>query len=180
MIEGRPTRKGQSNLSAVEAVPLTQVLPSLLGLALRQALRGERRGLALRPMRGLEHSGYAASGLRSRMGSPASLRPASPGRSAFSAWPSPRSSAACWVAPRARCRGVWRGARLGASFTLGGALRNANLLWSATIGLSSPEGEAVMMLGTLWAYLLPALLGLHQWRPVPLRRAWALALGRRA
>lgn len=52
-----------------------------------------------------------------------------------------------------------------ASFALGGAVRNVSLLWSATLGLAPPEGELVLMLGTLWTLFLPALLGLLNWRP---------------
>jgi hypothetical protein len=61
---------------------------------------------------------------------------------------------------------AWAIARkLLAAFALGGAVRNVSLLWSATLGLAPPEGELVMMLGTLWTLLLPALLGLlNGWR----------------
>lgn len=61
-----------------------------------------------------------------------------------------------------------------ATFALGGAVRNISLLWSATTGLAPPEGELVMMLGTLWTLLLPALLGVAVSRP--LRLGWSLAL----
>lgn len=54
--------------------------------------------------------------------------------------------------------------RLGAAFALGGAVRNVSLLWSATMGLGTPEGEAVMMLGTFWTFILPAMLALVRWR----------------
>jgi hypothetical protein len=61
-------------------------------------------------------------------------------------------------------------------FALGGAVRNVSLLWSATLGLAPPEGDLVMMLGTLWTLLLPALLGLRLWSPLRLGRALALAV----
>ena len=60
-----------------------------------------------------------------------------------------------WVAAR-------RQPELARGFALAGAVRNVSLLWSATLGLSPPEGQLVMMLGTLWTLLLPALLGLRQ------------------
>ncbi len=60
-------------------------------------------------------------------------------------------------------------------FALGGAVRDASLLWSATISLAPPEGEPVKMPGTLWALLLPALLGLLNRQPAPLARALAVA-----
>jgi hypothetical protein len=59
------------------------------------------------------------------------------------------------------------------SFALGGAVRNVSLLWSATLGLTPPEGELVMMLGTLWTLLLPALLGLLTWQRYRLGSAMA-------
>ena len=55
-------------------------------------------------------------------------------------------------------------------FALGDAVRNVGLLWIATIALAPPEGELVMMLGTLWTLLLPAVLGLRNWRLLGLDR----------
>jgi len=65
---------------------------------------------------------------------------------------------------------------LGTTFALGGAVRNVSLLWSATIGISTPVGEAVMMLGTLWTFTLPALLGLRGWQSNRLSRSIAVAM----
>ena len=66
--------------------------------------------------------------------------------------------------------GRFGGARLGAAFALSGALRNVSLLWSATAGLGTPDAEAVMILGTLWTFVLPALLALCRWPLARLER----------
>ena len=163
-----------------QRVAMMVALPSLLGLALRQALRGERRGPALRPMRGFGTLGLCGIGLALAHGLSSKLEADIPWAACILGLAIASLVGGMLGGATGTLSGRLGGARLGPSFMLGGALRNASLLWSATIGISSPEGEAVMMLGTLWAYLLPALLGLHQWRRVPLRRAWALALGRRA
>ncbi|MBX9593731.1 MAG: hypothetical protein K2X46_05165, partial [Roseomonas sp.] len=60
-----------------------------------------------------------------------------------------------------------------ACFILGGAIRNVSLLWSATSTIATPEGNLVMILGTLWTLLLPAFIGLALSRP--LRLGWARA-----
>lgn len=72
--------------------------------------------------------------------------------------------------------GRWGGAPLGPAFALDGAVRNVSLLWSATIGITAPEGEAVTVLSVLWTFTLPVLLGLRGARSYPLARAIGLAL----
>lgn len=151
-------------------------LPSLLGVALRIALRDERRRMAFRPMRGLGILGLCGVGLAIAHGLSAKL-------SADIPW------AACGLgvvmaslvgaglgAATGLLSGRLGGAPLGKTFALGGAVRNVSLLWSATIGISSPEGEAVMMLGTLWTFIVPALLGLRCWRPYRLAGLLAMAV----
>ncbi|MDB5381591.1 MAG: hypothetical protein JWO26_1223 [Rhodospirillales bacterium] len=111
-------------------------LPSLLGLALRQALRGAHRTLAFRPMRGLGTLGVCDVGLALAHGLSAKLDADIP-------W------AACLVGlaltslvggtlglTTGVISGRLGGERLGATFALGGAVRNVSLLWSATVGIS--------------------------------------------
>ena len=161
-------------------VAVMVLLPSLLGLALRQFLRGELRGVALRPMRGVGTLGLCGIGLALAHGLSSKLGADIPWATCILGLAIASVVGGIMGGTTGALCGRLGGARLGASFTLGGALRNASLLWSATMGLTSPGGEAVMMLGTLWAYLLPALLGLYQWRPALLRRAVALDAGRRS
>lgn len=144
-----------------QRVAVAVALPSLLGLALRRALRGAKVG---RSLRGLGTLGLCGVGLALAHGLSVKLEMEIP-------W------AVCGLAvalvmvmggalgfATGVLSGRLGGARLGAAFALGGAVRNVSLLWSATIGLSTPEGEAVMMLGTLWTFVLPALLALLMWR----------------
>ena len=159
-------------------VVLMVALPSLVGLGLRQFLRGERRGFALRPIRGVGTLGLCGIGLALAHGLSSKLGADIPWASSILGLGIASLVGGMLGGAIGALSGRLGGAQLGASFMLGGALRNASLLWSATMGLTSPGGEAVMMLGTLWAYLLPALLGLYQWRPALFRRAVALTPGR--
>ena len=135
-------------------------LPCLLALALRRAFR---RDMPTRPLRGLDTIGLCGIALALAHGLSAKL-------DADIAW------AACIkILAMASLvggllgyatgviSGCLGGARLGATFALCGAVRNVSLLWSATAGLSTPEAEAIMILGTLWTFLLPALLALCRW-----------------
>lgn len=163
-----------------QRVALMVALPTLLGLALRLALRGERRSRVLRPMRGLGTLGLCGIGLALAHGLSSKLEEDIPWAACILGLGIASLIGGMLGGATGALAGRLGGAPLGASFSLGGALRNSSLLWSATMGLSSPEGEAVMMLGTFWAYLLPALLGLYQWRPAAFDRAMALAVGRRS
>jgi hypothetical protein len=144
-------------------------LPALLGYTLRRAMGEARRLRLVRPMRGLGVlalcgiSLSVAAGLP-RLGLPlAALAEAMQGLVLASCI----GAGLGLLAAVATARGMLAG------FALGGAVRNVSLLWSATLGLAPPEGELVMMLGSLWTLMLPALLGL---RPTPrLGRALSLA-----
>jgi len=145
-------------------------LPALLGYALRRGMGEARRIRLVRPMRGLGVlalcgiSLSVAAGLP-RIGLPlAALAEAMQGLLLASSVGAGLGLLAAAVAARGMLAG----------FALGGAVRNVSLLWSATLGLAPPEGELVMMLGSLWTLLLPALLGL---RPASrLGRALGLAV----
>jgi hypothetical protein len=135
-------------------------LPALLGYALRRGL-GERRRLVL-ALGGIALS--IAAGLP-RLELPASVW----GEALLGLLLASLMGAALGLLAAGVIARDWL-----AGFALGGAVRNVSLLWSATLGLAPPEGELIMMLGTLWTLLLPALLGL---RPEPrLGRALALAM----
>jgi len=146
--------------------------PALLGFLLRRALGEQRRQLLARPMRGLGVLALCGIAL-----SIAARLPA--GGVAAAGW-----NEAIIGIVLASMVGAGLGllaahlmdVRLARGFALGGAVRNVSLLWSATIGIASPEGELVMMLGTLWTILLPALLGLRPWWPERLGRALAVAM----
>lgn len=143
---------------------------SLFGYALRRGLGERRRAILARPMRGLGVLALGGIALSVAAGLPR-LELATP------AWieallglalASVMGAALGLLAAGAVAPGLLAG------FALGGAVRNVSLLWSATLGLAPPEGELIMMLGTLWTLLLPALLGL---RPgARLGRALALAV----
>ncbi len=146
-------------------VGLMVALPALAGLALRSALGEARRHHWARPMRGLGVLALAGIGLAVAAGlmrlspTPAQWSQALEGIAVASAL----GALIAWLAaPRV--------AVLAGGFALAGAVRNVSLLWSATLGLAPPEGQMVMMLGTLWTLLLPALLGL---RRAPAMRACA-------
>jgi hypothetical protein len=157
-------------------VLLMVALPALLGYALRRWLGERRRATLARPMRGLgvlALCGIAlsiAAGLPRLAVGPAFWAEALLGLALASVMGAALGLVAAAVLDRA----------MGPGFALGGAVRNVSLLWSATLGLAPPEGELVMMLGTLWTLLLPALLGLasHAPRAVgqPVARALALAV----
>ena len=134
--------------------------PVLLGYALRRYL-GERRRLILaRPLRGMgvvALCGIAlaiADGLQRVDVTPPIWGDALLGLMVASLL----GATLGLLAAASSAGGLLRG------FALGGAVRNVSLLWSATLGLAPPEGELVMMLGTLWTLLLPALLGLATWQ----------------
>lgn len=147
-------------------------LPALLGHALRRAL-GERRRLVLaRPMRGLGVLALCGIALSIAAGLPRLELPAQVWREALAGLmlASVVGAAIGLLAAEALAPG------LRAGFALGGAVRNVSLLWSATLGLAPPEGQLVLMLGTLWTLLLPALLGAGKFGPLALSRALALAV----
>ncbi|UPY35848.1 hypothetical protein [Sediminicoccus sp. KRV36] len=147
-------------------------VPALLGYALRRAL-GERRRLILaRPMRGLGVLALGGIALSIAAGLPRlEVEAAIWGQALLGLLLASVVGAALGVtAARMIAPGLLRG------FALGGAVRNVSLLWSATLGLAPPEGALIMMLGTLWTLLLPALLGLRVWRRERLGRAVALAV----
>ena len=149
-------------------VLLMVALPALAGLLLRQALGRARRLEHARSLRGLGVLALAGIGLAVAAGltrlelAPGQWSDALLGLSVASA----AGAVIGWVAAR-------RQPELARGFALAGAVRNVSLLWSATLGLSPPEGQLVMMLGTLWTLLLPALLGLRQG---PMLRAGAFIM----
>ncbi|WPB84235.1 hypothetical protein [Sediminicoccus rosea] len=153
-------------------VLLMVALPALLGYALRHWLGERRRAVLARPMRGLgvlALSGIAlsvAAGLPRLGVSPAFWAEALLGLALASVVGAALGLTAAAMLDRAMAPG----------FALGGAVRNVSLLWSATLGLAPPEGELVMMLGTLWTLLLPALLGAGALRHSRVGRALALAV----
>ncbi len=145
-------------------------LPALLGYALRRGLGERRRVRLLRPMQGLGVLALCGIGLSVAAGLPR-LEVSAP------VWgdallglllASVLGGALALLAARVI------GPGLSAAFALGGTVRNVSLLWSAMLGLAPPEGQLVLMLGTLWTLLLPAMLGI---RPqMRLGRALALAV----
>ena len=145
-------------------VVLMVAVPALLGYALRRGLGERRRMLLARPMRGLGVVALCGIALSVAAGLPR-LEVSAPiwqaallGLLLASVLGGALGVAAAACTAQELCRG----------FALGGAVRNVSLLWSATLGLAPPEGELVMMLGTLWTLLLPALIGAGQWRPARL------------
>ncbi len=146
--------------------------PALLGYLLCRLL-GEKRRLRLaRPMRGLGVLAMCGITLSLAAGLPTlGIAPAVVKQAMIGLVLASLVGAALGLA-------VARLAATGqpASFALGGAVRNVSLLWGATTGLAPPEGQLVLMIGTLWTLLLPALLGLAVSRP--LRLGWAQALAR--
>lgn len=133
-------------------------IPTVLGYALRRCLGERRRRILLRPMRGVGVVALCGIGLSIAAGlprlglAPAILTEALLGLVLASLLGAGLPMLVAAIGAR----------ELVGSFGLGGAVRNVSLLWSATTGLASPEGELVMMLGALWTLLLPALLGLGQ------------------
>lgn len=146
-----------------QRVAVMVVVPSLLGLALRKALRGAD---AVRPLRGLGTLGLCGIGLALAHGLSGALDNNIPWATCVMALGLAVLVGGALGFGAGVLSGRIGGAHLGAAFALGGAVRNISLLWSATIGLSTPEGEAVMMLGTLWTFVLPALLALPGWQRV--------------
>lgn len=159
-------------LALLWRVMLMVALPALLGHLLCRVMGERRRAAMARPMRGLGVLALCgitlsiAAGLPRLAMTPALLGDALLGLVLASLVGVALGVVVAGVAARG----------LAASFALGGAVRNVSLLWSATIGLAPPEGELVMMLGTLWTLLLPALLGMLHGRPWEMARALALAL----
>lgn len=147
-------------------------VPALLGYALRRWLGERRRAIMARPMRGLGVLALGGIALSIAAGLPRLEVPAAIWGEALMGLllASLMGAALGFLAAATIARGMLQG------FALGGAVRNVSLLWSATLGLAPPEGELVMMLGTLWTLLLPALLGLRVWWPWRLGRALALAV----
>jgi hypothetical protein len=145
-------------------------LPALLGYALRRGLGERRRVVLARPMRGLGVLALGGIALSIAAGLPRLELPAPVwGEALLGLLLASLMGAALGLLAAGVIARNWL-----AGFALGGAVRNVSLLWSATLGLAPPEGELIMMLGTLWTLLLPALLGL---RPEPrLGRALALAM----
>ncbi len=146
--------------------------PALLGFLLRRALGEQRREHLARPMRGLGVLALCGIALSLAAGLPAGGVSAAGWNGAITGLVLASMVGAGLGLLAARMMDV----RLAGAFTLGGAVRNVSLLWSATIGIASPEGELVMMLGTLWTILLPALLGLRGWWPERLARALAVGV----
>ena len=144
-----------------QRVAVVVALPCLLGLALRRALRG---GLALRPLRGVGTLALCGIGLALAHGLSGKLEASIPWATCVLGLGLASLVGGALGFVTGVLSGRLGGARLGASFALGGAVRNVSLLWSATMGLSTPEGEAVMMLGTLWTFVLPALLAPLSWQ----------------
>ncbi len=145
-------------------------LPALLGYALRRALGERRRVVLARPMRGLGVLALGGIALSIAAGLPRLELPAPVwGEALLGLLLASVMGAALGLLAAGVIARDWL-----PGFALGGAVRNVSLLWSATLGLAPPEGELIMMLGTLWTLLLPALLGLRPERR--LRRALALAM----
>jgi hypothetical protein len=146
--------------------------PALLGFLLRRALGEQRRHLLARPMRGLGVLALCGIALSIAAGLAA-------GGVSAAGW-----DEAIIGVVLASMVGAGVGlliaqlmdTRLACSFALGGAVRNVSLLWSATSGIATPEGELLMMVGTLWTLLLPALFGLHPLRHAKLGRALTVAV----
>ncbi|MEI6161496.1 MAG: hypothetical protein WCP77_16795, partial [Roseococcus sp.] len=140
-------------------VTLMVGLPALLGYGLRRSLGERRRVILARPMRGLGVLALGGIALSIAAGLPRlELATAIWGEALLGLLlASVIGSALGLLAARMIAPELLRG------FALGGAVRNVSLLWSATLGLAPPEGELIMMLGTLWTLLLPALLGLRHW-----------------
>ena len=170
LIAGRVLEGAVVSASALFGrVVLMVGLPAVLGYGLRRFLGERRRVILARPMRGLGVLALGGISLSIAAGLPGLDLPAAVWReAAFGlALASLLGAALGLLVAGVIARGLLTG------FALGGAVRNVSLLWSATLGLAPPEGELVMMLGTLWTLLLPALLGL---RPAPrLGRALTLA-----
>jgi bile acid:Na+ symporter, BASS family len=145
-------------------------MPALLGYALRRVLGERRRVILERPMRGLGVLALCGIALSIAAGLPGLELPALAWREALLGLllASVMGGALGLLAAGVIAPGLWAG------FALGGAVRNVSLLWSATLGLAPPEGQLLMMLGTLWTLVLPALLGLRL--EARLRRALAVAL----
>ena len=146
--------------------------PALLGFLLRRALCEQRRQLLARPMRGMGVLALCGIALSIAAGLAA-------GGVSAAGW-----DEAIIGVVLASMVGAGVGllaarlmdARLASAFALGGAVRNVSLLWSATTGIATPEGELIMILGTLWTLLLPALIGLVPLRHVRLGRALTVAI----
>lgn len=150
-----------------QRVAVLVVVPSLLGLALRKALGGAD---AVRPLRGLGTLGVCGIGLALAHGLSGTLDANIPWATCVLALGLAVVVGGALGFAAGVLSGRLGGAPLGAAFALSGAVRNISLLWSATIGLSTPEGEAVMILGTLWTFVLPALLAVPEWQRVRRRR----------
>ena len=144
-----------------QRVAVLVVVPSLLGLALRKALGGAD---AVRPLRGLGTLGLSGIGLALAHGLSGTLDTNIPWATCVLALGLAVLVGGALGFAAGVLSGRRGGAPLGAAFALGGAVRNTSVMWSATMGLSTPEGEAVMMLGTLWCFVLPALLALPRWQ----------------
>ncbi len=153
-----------------ERVMLMVGLPALLGYALRRGLGERRRVVLARPMRGLGVLALGGIALSIAAGLPRLELPAPVwGEALLGLLLASVMGAALGLLAAGVIARDWL-----PGFALGGAVRNVSLLWSATLGLAPPEGELIMMLGTLWTLLLPALLGLRPERR--LGRALALAM----
>lgn len=146
-------------------------LPTLMGLGMRRALGERRRRALLRPIRGVGTAALCGIALAVAHGLPAGIDASGPwlecllGLVVISAL----------GAVVGLLAGVSSGKTIAAAFALGGAVRNVSLLWSATIGVASPEAQMIMQMGTLWTLLLPALLGMRAWVPRVPERAVRLA-----
>ncbi|MBP0463823.1 hypothetical protein J5Y09_07870 [Roseomonas sp. PWR1] len=151
-------------------VVLMVAAPALLGFLMCRLLGEHRRAVLARPMRGLGVVALCGITLSLAAGLPRlAVMPAVLGEAMVGLFLASLVGAALGMLSAAMmARGFV------ASFALGGAVRNVSLLWTAAIGLAPPEGELVLMLGTLWTILLPALLGLRFWRP--LRLGWGATL----
>jgi hypothetical protein len=146
-------------------------LPALLGYALRRRLGEARRTRLVRPMRGLGVLALCGIALSIAAGLPRlDLPPMALAEAMQGLFLASCIGAGLGLLAAVAARGTLPG------FALAGAVRNVSLLWSATLGLAPPEGELVLMLGTLWTLLLPALLGLFDRPFLPLTRVLALAV----
>ncbi len=153
-------------------VTLMVGLPTLLGLWIRHALGEARRLRLLRPIRGTGTAALCGIALAVAHGLPAGIDASGPwmecliGLAVVSALGGVVGLLA----------GLSGGPTIAAAFALGGAVRNVSLLWSATIGVATPEAQMIMQMGTLWTLLLPALLGMRGWLPLVPERALRLGV----
>lgn len=149
-----------SPMALLWRVLLMVAAPAVLGYLLCRVMGERRRADLARPMRGLGVLALCGITLSIAAGLPRlAVAPSLVGEALVGLVLATLVGAALGLlVARTMARGLW------SSFALGGSVRNVSLLWGATLGLAPPEGELVLMLGTLWTVLLPALIGLLTWR----------------